>query len=369
MPPAERDNPTADSFTLLPYFVDADGRVSPHLTVGAVEVVVKSLVGQQRDVEHGLNINPDFLFPVVVSLNSDYHATIVQGSINATTFTVRVDRVDGNPASGNVIVPVIYHLAAMEGPILLADFTPDLLDDMRLWLEADQLTDKSPNDDVTLWPDTSGNGRNFAQDGAISVPKYQEDQGFPTVRMGHAQKLIGPDDSNNIFADGTGMTMFVVAARTVLTNKISTLFQQDRLVADWPGPNTMCMQVIHDNEIAGGLNRGPSVRPSALNAYKTSGFTWNSAWHIWEITLTSGTPHTLRHFIDGVLKDTKNPTTAHTLPWPANGYGVATLGGFPGTSDGRKLDLAELLIYGRPLDVNELASIRTYLAEKYSITI
>lgn len=368
--PPEQNGPTADSFALLPYLIDTDGKVSPNLTAGTVEIVVKSLVGQQREVEHGLSADPELIYPVPVSLNPDYHATIVQGSINATTFTVRVDRIDGNPESGNVIVPVIYHLVAMEGATLLADFTPDLLSDMRVWLEADQITGKTPGDTVTLWPDTSGNGRDFTQDGGLSVPLYQEDQGFPTVRFGHNQRLIGPDDSNNIFAGGTGMTMFVVAARTTITSRIAQLFRQDRSASDWPGPGTVCMEVIHDNELDGsvGETRGPSVRPSTLNAYKTSGYAWDSAWHIWEITFTSGaTEHTLRHFIDGTLKDTTVPSTDHTLPWPDTGYDVATLGMDGGLADPRKLDLAELLIYGRPLNASERTQIRDYLSDKYSI--
>lgn len=87
-------------------------------------------------------------------------------------------------------------------------FSPAFISNLKIWLQANQITGLNDGDAVTTWSDSSGNGYNATQSTGSLKPLYKTNikNGLPVVRFD------GTDD----FLEGTSLTMsqpeiFVVA--------------------------------------------------------------------------------------------------------------------------------------------------------------
>lgn len=220
---------------------------------------------------------------------------------------------------------------------------PQTISGLYLWVKADAITGKSDSDTVTQWDDSSGNGRHLTE--ATNPPTYQTNElnGLPVVRFdGNNDKL-----SRTVTNFASTWTIAVAARKQTAVGGIEhPLFQ----IADTSG-HLMTYNVIgngftwvHDNV---GVNAGLGLcHPvttaffivARLNSNSSMDFDGNG-------TRVNINPH-------------DNAASPNIFNLGAGAFGV--FGDY---------DVAEAMIYSRPISDAEINKLEAYVTAKWGITI
>jgi hypothetical protein len=242
---------------------------------------------------------------------------------------------------------------AFLAPKASGGFSPADLSDLRVWYEADSLG-LADAAEVATWTDLSGNGSDVVQATSANRPLYRTN----TVN-GHA--AVEFDGTNDRLRNATA------AVYTNTTDRTYTAFAV-ALTDSVSG-----VRFILNNQGGSGSLKGPVfLRTDNANLRTTANQNGTAATDLAGATLTTGTwfiaeslltTTTLEAFVNG----TGNGSTAATTN--ANYSDTLDVGAYTdGTLrwDGK---IAEIIVYARALDSTDRTTVRTYLADKYGITI
>jgi hypothetical protein len=210
---------------------------------------------------------------------------------------------------------------------------------MHLWLRADRDV-TATGGRVSKWLDQSGSGRNASMPTASRQPFFVSNAlgGLPVVRFNGAQSM-----NLDVVAQPTTFSVFVVGRNNMPDNSFSMILG--------PGGNSPNNQLRWDDGthalFIGLGNNLPQVTPTIGNTrvYHELSAVYDGA--------------TMTVYRDGGFVSSSSFTTSG--PWT-----LASVGSWFSTYF-MQGDLAELIMYARPLSSAERASVDAYLTGKYPI--
>jgi hypothetical protein len=211
--------------------------------------------------------------------------------------------------------------------------------DLHLWLRADRGV-TAPGGQVSQWLDQSGSGRNASMPTASRQPVLVSNAigGLPVVRFGGAQSM-----NLDVVAQPTTFSIFVLGKNRTVDESFSMILG--------PGGNSPNNQLRWDDGthalFVGTGNDLPVVTAAIGNT---------RVYHELSAVYDGSTMTVYR---DGGLVASSSFTTSG--PWT-----LASVGSFYST-DFMQGDLAELIMYARPLSGAERASVDAYLLGRYPI--
>lgn len=213
---------------------------------------------------------------------------------------------------------------------------------MHLWLRADRDVTAAPPPDnrVSKWLDQSGNGRNGSMPTSSRQPLLVTNAlgGLPVIRFSGAQSL-----NLDVVAQPTTFSVFVVGKNNMPDNSFSMILG--------PGGNSPNNQLRWDDGthalFIGLGNNLPQVTPAIGNT---------KIYHELSAVYDGSTMTVYR---DGGFISSTSFTTSG--PWT-----LASVGSWFSTYF-MQGDLAELIMYARPLSSAERTSVDAYLTGKYPI--
>ena len=307
-----------------------------------------------------------------------YQGSRLLGSVYGAPYNLTLRLLNAAPIVVNFTMVAVDNLGARSAPALAAfsqtsgTIPTDLpvTTGLQLWLRADAGVTTDANGGVTAWQDQSPHGNHA---GALSAeyhptgteaPLYISDifNGQPRVRFDGDDDVLEIANSLSLQPDLADWTVFVVGQNL-------TTSQGD------------FAPIIGSHSGAGSLNPGWSVALGSSNRL-TSHFADGSTGHdfgqaqsissalddqlqIWQVE-ENRVDHATRFFFDGSpdgMSATAMPTSA------VKPVGPIHLGRELGGANDRRagIDLAEVIVFNRVLDVAERESVTTYLAGKYEI--
>ncbi len=221
----------------------------------------------------------------------------------------------------------------------------------KLWLRTDSLSGLSDNDNVSDWPDFSGNNNDFSQINAADQPLYKTSviNGKPVVRFdGISDFMTAPD----IISGNIGRTIFIIGKMTSSTGS------NDGLLLNLDYPQTV------------GSGRTYSVTPEI--AVRVNGnIVYNEGFGTTDFRLltirnaAAANVTAVQMFLDGVpgTVASTNPATINT------GTNGTSIGWSDHVTDYFDGDMAEVIIYNNELNNTRRIIVENYLAAKYNIDI
>lgn len=288
-----------------------------------------------------------------------------------------------------VVLPLVLFPLAIITPLAAAEVQPNLINDLALWLSADDLS-AGHNDGqvVTLWPDRSDNGydavfeRRIPQagmkTGIHNPPTYKLDAlaGQPVVAFDAAnrQGLILNRAGHALGQQTSGFTAVFLVNPTLVYGPPpapDAPWTKNRylFLTHVSNYNTrVSVQIIEGTGEVQVYSRAVTAQEDGIDHSSfiegerhalTSG-----AWHRLMVTVDYESKVS-RIVINGkVLVYTLPPETANAfedIPSPITGIASTTLG------DWLTCELAETICYQRALTVDELLVLDRYLSEKYQL--
>lgn len=236
--------------------------------------------------------------------------------------------------------------------------TPDEIPGLVTWLRADTAP-FNHGDPVQTWQDTSGLGNDATQPTVSQRPTFTQNaiNGLPALSFTRSanQQLFLPTATFNGMDDLSNFTFVSVAQWTGGT--ISGLF------GGYRGSNltNSGSTVFEINNVGGNLRLRV---PTGINTTASAAVTQNQ-WHILGCSTDSATSRG-RVFVDGITVTEQTGTLGTTflanydrVPIGSSHDANRTFGG----------QIAEVMIYNRPLSPLEHESLNAYLALKYSLVI
>jgi hypothetical protein len=244
--------------------------------------------------------------------------------------------------SGNSLV--IYACGAYEKE----PTDPRSIPDLAVWLDADRLNGLSDGDPVATWPDSSGNGNDFAQATSGFRPVYKTGIvcGKPVVRFDGVDDYLHAADSATY--KGASLTVFAVYRRAGAN--------ADNIVVCYPHDVTHTSPffrwAIDAKAASHDLAIGADVGVSSYGAP-------TDIWRVWTYD-NDGAVFSR----DGVAVALTG-TSGGTISYP-NAVGLY-LGADVAGGENFDGDIAEIIIYKRQLSTRERQTIEEYLSEKYGL--
>jgi hypothetical protein len=222
-----------------------------------------------------------------------------------------------------------------------------------LWLDASALP-LNNGDPVAYWEDLSNNGNHATQTDQVRMPTWVSGQlnGLPIVRFDGVNDVLSTAEP----VLGSSHTVFVVV-------KAPKADQRNGLFGQWiEGGTNRYIASLHE----GGA--GPAIVPNAVKAFievspTVSGhFGATGAINITDFFRTrwvkDGT--TYRITVDGMERLEKSGVPADVQQ---RALAIGAFNEF-GTVPGR-VDIAEVIAYGKVLSTSEMAAVESYLTMKY----
>lgn len=220
-----------------------------------------------------------------------------------------------------------------------------------LWLDASTLT-LADNDPVASWTDLSGNGNHATE--STNKPTFKTNivNSLPVVRFdGTNDKLLCA--TNLGFAADPAFSMFVVAKTGDNFATISPLVNiRDFCWLGWNYFNGNTNFVYRDFGTHGFSN--PKAATNAFHAY---GLVHNPG------TGDTATANSVRLYEDGVLKALASSSGGTDI---ATNDGVVAIG-HNNNSYYANADIAEVVLFDRPVSESVIAKMHDYLSAKYGI--
>lgn len=248
----------------------------------------------------------------------------------------------------------------------VASFTPDHIDDLEVWYAADLETGLVNGNPVTTMTDQSGNGLDATQPTASKQPLYQTN----VVNSKSVYRFDGSNDfmkAINMTLDRQNITVFVVHKPTGLPAEERVLLRTDNAVD--PGNNSHYIALggsdsidyTYDEDDGETVHRSGYVWQSQEGTYFSRTFYPFTASE-WVISEFMGDDDGYTTWKNGTEIGTHRNVNLGTLDvtlWIGSHSG--------GGEDFYKGDIAEILIYDRPLDDDEREKVEMYLRRKYAI--
>lgn len=222
---------------------------------------------------------------------------------------------------------------------------PNAISDLELWLDADQITGLSDGDTVLTWPDQSGNGNDYTNDGSLATITYEtgELNGLPIVTMFDGG-FTGP------LALASPFSIFYVGRYNEGGTPARRAIQGAALPAWWMGPNS------------------GTWRYNSGAATVNSGVTANTDWIVHGVVQEVLETRELAPLAGGlqyVYDLDTNAVPVVTAAVEAEDIGVLALGNAGVTAIDFGGDLAEVVAYSRVLDPTERVGLTDYFREKW----
>lgn len=228
-----------------------------------------------------------------------------------------------------------------------ASFPSDISGNV-LWLKADSLT-LNDGDSVTTWVDSSGNGNDATQTGALR-PTYKTGiiGGKPVVRFdGASQGMNVPSGSTELNITGD-LTMFVVLKSSSAASQAVAVFGDS-------SAGTTGFMLYLGNQFAG---KASFLSSGNVTWLTQSSAVNNGSGHMVSVVL-SGTA--LTFYKDGSA-DGSGTSAAPVVYTGTRGIGFSDTGASPFNGD-----IAELIVFNAALSSGDRARVEAYLRGKYGL--
>ncbi len=212
-------------------------------------------------------------------------------------------------------------------------------DGLQLWLDAAAIEGLSDDEAVLSWPDQSG--LDHHADLLGGTPRYvaHGPNGAPVVRFDGDDWLA----TSHNFDDLSAYSIVSVARYTGGANGRVIASRDDR---NW-------LFGFHENQDEQWYAEGWIHKAG----------TGNTQWHLHAGTITGAADPRASFWKDGRLLTAGHGGSSNTTYQP----GRLELGGWQGTSQMSKCEVAEILIYDRALSNDDLDVVGAYLSEKYGL--
>jgi PKD repeat protein len=246
----------------------------------------------------------------------------------------------GNPGGSNTMTRSNY-----------ITVTPSPAGGKPLEFRADALVGLTNGQFMSLWPDTSGNGRDVGQNNAARKPFYATNRinGLPAVQFRSTYNSYGNCLTNTGYSIAQPYTIFMVA-RSDGNNGANS---SDVFLDGYPGSAN---RIFISLSWYGGLQ---------ANFYSYAGmgplsFPWTqsswSNWHVYEMQF-AGTNSAV--WVDGSYRTSGNAGT-----WPLSGM---TLGDHQAYNCGVNGEMAEFVVYSGSLSSTDRYNVGSALCSKYGL--
>ena len=231
---------------------------------------------------------------------------------------------------------------------------PVPVDGLRLWVSSHTGVETRVQDGtnyVTQWTDLSGNGNHLVAPSESRQPVWMEEgwNEHGVVRFdGVGQSLVSP-----ALATGDELTVFVVA-RPAGGMAWSRLFAK--------GANTGGFKIQRSGSTATGLMRLDTSGSGAFNQTRGIASVFNAEWKSLSLVAT---PANVRVLVDG------DQMISHAYQWGngiANSHPFVLFADYTGGWGFAAGDAAEVLMFDRALDEEEVALVEHYLTMKYWVS-
>lgn len=238
--------------------------------------------------------------------------------------------------------------------------TPSTITGLRLWLRPDAIGGLSDNDQITSnWLDSSGNANDARPQGVTAKPRWKATGGpnsTPAVNMGQS---LG---SNGGYFD------FAVSAATLMGSPSAGHgFAVVKLDADPPPSNGRAAPPLgqfgtntdeyftfpSDSKIYDGF--GSSARKTTVDPTPSL-----TSWRLYEVRTASGA---WSNHLDGTQLFS---TATNTVSWRTGTPGIGQTNTNSKTLDGL---IADIIVYDHVLNGTDLATLKTYITNRYGLTI
>lgn len=226
---------------------------------------------------------------------------------------------------------------------LLAYAEPDDITGLVCWLKADSLT-ASDGDLIASWTDESGNSNTPVQATAGAKPTYKVSQvnGLPVLRFDGGDRMAFPDETQ---FDLATPSIFVIAKRT------SGNCIMSKNTTGTGGAGRRKMQIT-----MGGYSSGSDAQSIGVTAA-------TGVFNMFGVVARGDSDHTL--LINGVESNFTTALGDSTLNNAAMELGAS----FSNGAEAFTGDIAEVIIYNKPLSSLERIGLQNYLYGKYNISI
>lgn len=222
---------------------------------------------------------------------------------------------------------------------------------LKLWLKADSLL-LADGQAVDVWPDSSGNGLEVSQGVAAQKPIFKQSilNNKPVVRFDGDDSFVRSSVLGTLITSPAEATVFVVENQSSADSQNSTLGWGNK------SDNRFLLHTAYANWL--GIQHGDIYAVPDGDA----GFNptqWTDRFHIAEFGRNGGVYSVM---VDGREKTVRDQTGTPPLD---TSYSTDLYIGSDQWSNYLTGDIAEILVYGRALNAQELARVRHYLSGKY----
>jgi hypothetical protein len=320
---------------------------------------VLSLLDSGIPLDFGTPAYPYDITPYVRSFQTERGASSELDKVEAGTATIVLDNRDGQFTPFNLsssFYPYILPMRRMRIRAKWGTFAPEMLPGMQLRLDASAITGLSDGTAVSSWADSSGNGRNATQATGTRQPIYRTTvvNGQPIVRFDGVDDYMTVADVDAL--DAVQFTLFVVAKARVNLSDNSPLEK-------WAAGSGYPYVLRYYDDT--GTKKVRLAVYDGTNNPTASGAITQTNWNV--ITARRSTAEDdLQIFANGSLLEKSSDSTTGAVS-NADALFVGARGGSPAGNyfDG---DIAEIILYDRPLTVNDRQQVEGYLKFKYGLS-
>jgi len=277
-----------------------------------------------------------------------YQDSSVEAYLNDES--VEIERVKEVANDRLVQIKLLFTMSGFTKCFRPQSFYPSNLSNLRLWLKADSVgVFDIPTKQIAEWTDRSGNGLNVEQGTAAYRPLRI---GYDGAKDKAYVEFDGTDDSfghiDNLLTQ-QNLTMFFVFKQASANVLEETVFYIDggaseSIKISCKG-DKVYTNITDESGDSGGLDGGTPTD-----------------WNIVELRLE-----------DAIMSLTINGTAQDTSIGSYNPIifvGAVTIGALSGTSEFFDGQVEEIIVFDRDIDAAiEQSKVRTYLSEKYNITV
>ena len=236
------------------------------------------------------------------------------------------------------------HSALISG----AAWTPLDIAGCGLWLDASQITGMSDGDAVSTWSDLSGNGNHLTQSDVNKKPVYKTN-----IKNGRAVvRWDGVDTLLNLAV--TNMNNWSQAAHAVIMVFCPTAVAEDDMMTDGGAGTGYMLLMLYNSKM-----RGHAWRGANANAIDSASTITAGTWYIGGQRVTATT---IELRLGGSIDAGPNALVGDATAGNAIVY-LATRGA-ASNFDG---DIGEVIVYTVAPTPAEMASLQTYLSDKWAI--
>ncbi len=234
-----------------------------------------------------------------------------------------------------------------------AEFSPDDIEGLLLWLDADAITGLNHLDPVVTWEDQSGNGNDATQALAVRQPQYQTNvvNGLPAVWFNGGDFMAG-----NVGALNAPFTIVAVGYWSHV-NQPSGDYDWWINIGDLTADNNVSIS----RHKANGANADKYTTYAAT--YYTGPVLTGQTWMILAATHKTSAPRHNLHW-DGTAQVVNDYPNSLILD------GVYDIGTWRNRNTHWLLGyLAEVLVYNSALSDAQRGNVESYLGTKYGISV